>query len=87
MAVNCWVRPSVIDGADGVTSIDTSTGSTGIVTVRVTPGLVIPSSKAVITAMPTPIPVASPVSSMVATLMLELVQVTKLVISAVELSE
>ncbi|MBA7684675.1 hypothetical protein ES703_93081 [subsurface metagenome] len=54
-----------------------------VVTISVTPGLVIPPSEAVITVVPSATEVARPEVSMVATLVLELVQVTSLVISIV----
>lgn len=39
MAVNCWVRPSAVDGLAGVTVIDTSAGG---VTVSVTAPMMAP---------------------------------------------
>jgi len=86
IAVNCSVCPAVrLAGASGVTAIEVSVGAG--TTVKVTGALVIPDRDAVILVVPTARPAAKPPPVMVATTVLELFQVTCVVMSAVELSE
>ena len=76
VALNCWFKPRAIEGATGVTAIDTSWAG---VTVRVVLALIVPKV-AVMFVVPVPTEVARPVfNPMVATEGLELVQLTEVV--------
>ena len=87
MAVNCFVVPSTMLAAAGVTPIDTKVAG---VTVSVTAGDVTPPSAAVICEAPVAALVAKPFAPLVllivATVLLDDVQVTLLVTSCVLLS-
>ena len=83
IAVNCWVAPTAkLAGATGSTSIEAIFS-----TVKRTLALVMPSSAAVILAVPATIPVAKPVEEIVAVAVVSLAQVTSELIFAVEPSE
>ena len=84
VAVNCWVALTPIVGLIGVTAIETRVTA---FTVKVWAGLVMAPKFAVILVVPADTPVAKPVLLIVARAGVPLVQVTELVILAVELSE
>ena len=72
MAVNCCVCPFAIEGAAGVTAIETRAAA---VTVRVVDPVTLPEV-ALIVVVPTPPALASPLAEMVATVPAEELQVT-----------
>ena len=74
MAINCCEEPIFkLAGATGVIAIADIIGAT---TVKLTGGLIMPDTEAVILTVPVATPVTVPVEDIVATAVLELAQVT-----------
>ncbi len=74
MAVNCWVEPTTkFTGKAGAIAMEANVGAA--ITDKLTDGLVMPDTDAVILAVPVAAPVAKPVEDMVTAVILELAQV------------
>jgi hypothetical protein len=83
VAVNCWVAFTVkLNGDDCLIAMDNN-----FTTGKVTAWLLMSSRDAVISVLPIVIPVTTPLAEMVAASVLELAQVTREVMSAVDPSE